>query len=203
MLDVLDQLAATSKRTEKEAILTAMTPDRAELFKKIGVAAYTPGITYNIKKYPRPTVYAGTSTLTTAIDALKSLSSRRITGNAAIKFISDLEGSLSAEDGEVLFRIIKKDLRCGVTDSTINKIWPDMIYVSPYQRCSSFSKKNLARLKLPAYSQTKADGMYLDIIAGDSSVIYRSRNCEVKPYNDQETDSLFIPGFVYLSLIHI
>lgn len=198
MLDVLNQLDATSKRTEKEAILAALSPDRAALFKKIGIATYSPGITYNIKKYPRPTVYAGTTTLDAAVDGLKTLSSRQLTGNAAIKYITALEGSLTAEDGEVLFRIVKKDLRCGVTDSTMNKIWPDLIYTSPYQRCSSFGKKNLEKLHLPAYSQTKSDGMYLDIIAAETDVIYRSRACEVKPYNNQVTDSLFIPGFVYM-----
>lgn len=197
MLDVLDQLAATSKRTEKEAILNALTPDQAKLFKQIGIAAYSPGITYNIVKYPRPVTYTGLNTLAEAVDGLKVLSSRSLAGKKAIEYMTRLEGSLSAEDGEVLFRVIKKDLRCGVTDSTMNKIWPDLIYTSPYQRCSSFNRKNLGKMRLPAYSQTKSDGMYLDIIASDT-VVYRSRNCEVKPYNNQVTDGLFMPGFVYM-----
>lgn len=198
MLHVLDQLAATSKRTEKESILQGLHAHQADLFKKIGIATYSPEISYNIKKYPRPTEYKGTNTLAAAIDGLKTLSSRQLTGNAAIKYLTELEGSLSADDGEILFRIVKKDLRCGLTESTMNKIWPDLIYTPPYQRCSSFSKKNLSKLKLPAYSQTKADGMYVDIIAGDTTVVYRSRACEVKPFNDQTTDSMFIPGFVYM-----
>ena len=197
MLKILNSLEATSKRTVKEAILAALTPAEAELFKKIGIATYSPGITYNIVKYPRPATYTGQNTLEAAIDGLKVLSSRSLTGKKAIEYITRLEGSLSAEDGEVLFRIVKKDLRCGVTDSTMNKVWPDLIYTSPYQRCSSFGKKNLAKIRMPAYSQTKSDGMYLDIIV-DKAVTYRSRACEVKPYNNQVTDGLFIPGFVYM-----
>lgn len=198
MLKILNALEATSKRTVKESILTNLSHDEAELFKKIGIATYSPEISYNIKKYPRPVAYAGTNTLSDAIDGLKALSSRQLTGKKAIDYITRLEGSLSAEDGEILFRIIKKDLRCGLTESTMNKIWPDLIYTPPYQRCSSFNKKNLAKLKLPAYSQTKSDGMYVDIIANDGKVIYRSRNCEVKPYNNQATDGMFEQGFVYM-----
>jgi DNA ligase-1 len=198
MLKVLNSLEATSKRTVKESILTNLSHDEAELFKKIGIATYSPGITYNIVKYPRPTVYTGLNTLEAAIDGLKVLSSRSLTGKKAIEYMTRLEGSLSADDGEVLFRIVKKDLRCGVTDSTMNKVWPDLIYTAPYQRCSSFSKKNLSKLKLPAFSQTKSDGMYVDIIANPTTVVYRSRTCEVKPFNNQETDGMFIPGFVYM-----
>jgi len=198
MLNVLNDLAATSKRTEKESTLQGLHAHQADLFKKIGIATYSPEISYNIKKYPRPTEYTGTNTLAAAIDGLKTLSSRQLTGNAAIKYLTDLEGSLSADDGEILFRIVKKDLRCGLTESTMNKIWPDLIYTPPYQRCSSFNKKNLAKLRLPAFSQTKSDGMYVDIIAGVTNVVYRSRNCEVKPYNNQALDGQFTPGFVYM-----
>lgn len=199
MLNVLTQLAATSKRTEKEEILKSLDAAQAAMFKKIGIATYSPGITYNIKKYPRPAEYKGTNTLVNALNSLTMLSSAQVTGNAAIKFMTELEGSLTAEDGEVLFRIIKKDLRCGVTDSTINKVWADLIYTPPYQRCSSLNKKTLAKIKLPAFSQTKADGMYVDIIVGSNSVVYRSRTCEVKKYNNQERDNHFLktPGFVY------
>lgn len=199
MLNVLNQLAATSKRTEKEAILEGLHAHQADLFKKIGVAAYSPGISYNIKKYPRPVSYLGTNTLEAAIDGLTVLTSRQLTGNKAIKYLAELEGSLSADDGEILFRIVKKDLRCGLTESTMNKVWPDLIYTPPYQRCSSFNKKNLAKIHLPAFSQTKSDGMYVDIIVPvNDLVVYRSRNCEVKKYNDQVTDGQFIPGFVYM-----
>lgn len=198
MLNVLDQLAATTKRTEKEAILAALTPDHAALFKKIGIATYSPEIAYNIKKYPRPTDYLGTTELATAIDGLKTLSSRQLTGKAAIDYMTRLERSLTAEDGEVLFRVVKKDLRCGLTESTMNKVWPNLIYTPPYQRCSSFNEKNLKKIKLPAFSQTKSDGMYVDIIAAESKVVYRSRNCEVKPFNNQVTDGEFEQGFVYM-----
>lgn len=198
MLNVLNQLAATSKRTEKEAILAGLTGDQVALFWKIGIAAYSPEIAYNIKKYPRPVEYRGVSSLAQAIDGLKVLSSRIMTGKTAITYMTQLEGSLTAEDGEVLFRIVTKDLRCGLTESTMNKVWPDLIYTPPYQRCSSFNKKNLAKIHLPAFSQTKSDGMYVDIIANKGSVVYRSRNCEVKKYNDHVTDAEFVQGFVYM-----
>lgn len=199
MLNILDQLAATKKRTEKEAILAGLQGDDAALFKKMGIAAYSPEISYNIKKYPRPVEYTGKASLEFAIDSLSVLSTRQFTGKKAIQFITLLEGSLTAEDGEVLFRIIKKDLRCGLTEGTMNRVWPDLIYTPPYQRCSSFNKGNLSKIKLPAYSQTKSDGMYVDIIVpADGSVVYRSRNCEVKAYNNQVTDGQFERGFVYM-----
>lgn len=198
MLNILNELAATNARTEKESILTNLSQADTVLFQKIGIAAYSPEISYNIKKYPRPTVYTGANTLSDAIDGLKTLSSRQLTGKKAIEYTTRLEGSLTAEDGEVLFRIIKHDLRCGLTEGTMNKVWPDLIYTPPYQRCSSFNKKNLAKIHLPAFSQTKSDGMYVDIIATGGKVVYRSRNCEVKPFNNQVTDGMFEQGFVFM-----
>lgn len=200
MLSILNELAATSKRTEKEAILTALDTDQAELLKRVGIATYNESINYYVKKYPRPKTHSATLTLTDALESLPRLTSRELTGKAALTFLTALEGHLSEEDGEVLNRIIVRDFKAGVTTSTLNKIWPDLIYVEPYERCSSFNEKNLRKIKFPAYSQTKADGLYVNIVVENGKVVYRSRNGLVKNFNDPVKDALFLraPNMVFM-----
>lgn len=201
MLDILNQLSATSKRTEKEAILTALIgTDREALFKRIAIATYSGDINYWVKKYPRAKTNSGVFMLDYALDCLTNLSTRQVTGNAALKFLTELESHLSADDSEVLNRIIARDLKCGMTEGTANRIWPGLVYVEPYQRCSSFNEKNLRKIKFPAFSQTKADGMYINIVVRGGKVEYRSRSGEVKKFNNAERDALFLryPGYVFM-----
>jgi hypothetical protein len=186
MLEIIKSLSATSKRTEKMAILESLQGDVERLFKKISKAAYDPEINYFIKKYDRPTSFNSSISLDFAINSLSSLTSRKVTGNAAIEFIQNLESSLSEDDAEVFNLIISRDLKCGVSTSTINKVWSDLIYDPPYMRCSSFNKKNLARIKFPAYSQTKEDGLYVDIIVRKTGEVeYRTRTGSLLALGDE------------------
>ncbi|MDW5334816.1 DNA ligase, partial [Acinetobacter baumannii] len=66
------------------------------------------------------------------------------------------------KSGELLIRILRKDLRAGFSDATINKVVPDLIPVFPYQRCSLPSEVKLKAWpwKDGIYLQEKADGMF-------------------------------------------
>lgn len=200
MLNIIDQIAATSSRLEKDAIIRGLVGEQAELFKKLAVATYTTAINYYVTKYPRPEAHWGTVDLSTALDNLKALSSRQVTGNKALAFLTALESTLSEEDGELLYRVIQRDLRAGFTEGTVNKVWPDLIYVHPYQRCSSFNPKNLAKVKFPAYSQTKSDGKYTDIIVEENQLRHMSRLGTVMPFGLSSRDRLFMkyPGYVFM-----
>jgi len=201
MLDTLNKLAATAKRTEKEAILKALSADDAELFKAVAVAAYSGDVNYYVKKYDRSDTHTGAVTLSEALQRLSALSSRQRTGGAAQAFLTALDADLSAADSEVLWRVIQRDLRCGVTATTANAIWPGLIYEHPYMRCSSFTKKNLARITFPCYSQTKADGLYVDIMVDEVGVVvYKTRSGETLDLNCEGRDAYFrqFKGFVFM-----
>lgn len=197
--DLIEAIAATSKRTEKEALVQATVgTDLEEVVKNVFVAAYDGTINYWLKEFPFPEEFADNYTLQAALVLLKRFSSRELTGNAAIEHATHIASQLSKEDAIIFDRIIKRDLRCGATDSTANKIWPGLIEEIPYQRCSSFNEKNLKKIKFPCFSQTKADGLYIDIIVKADSVTYRTRTGQKLLINDPDRDEILMTGKEYV-----
>jgi len=169
-------LKETSSRKEKEAILK--THYRNELLKHVFRLALDPMTQFHIKKIPEYKSIRGSSLdLQDAIIALGELSSRKVTGNAAIEYLRRLLASVTPDDAKVLERIIQKDPDCGVQASTVNKIWKDLVPEYPCMLASGFDQKLVDKIKFPAIVQTKMDGMRFNAIVNASSgVEYRSRN---------------------------
>jgi hypothetical protein len=110
------------------------------------------------------------------LPALYELSSRQVTGNAAIEYLRMLLTSLNEDDAKVLERIIDKSLDCGVQVSTANDVWPGLITEYPCMLCSPFEQKLVDKISFPAYAQMKMDGMRFNAIVRDSKCEFRSRN---------------------------
>ena len=110
------------------------------------------------------------------LPALYELSSRQVTGNAAIEYLRMLLSSLNEDDAKVLERIIDKSLDCGVQVSTANDVWPGLITEYPCMLCSPFEQKLVDKISFPAYAQMKMDGMRFNAIVRDGKCEFRSRN---------------------------
>jgi ATP-dependent DNA ligase len=76
----------------------------------------------------------------------------------------------------VIEKIIQKDLRCGVSVSTANKVWPNLVMDYPCMLCSQYEQKLVDKIKWPALVQLKMDGMRFNAIIRNGTVEYRSRN---------------------------
>lgn len=174
---IFDELMADSKKTAKRAILDREVGNT--LLQKVFIAALNPHINYWIKKIPVYEPSKETLCLDEAIDSLSALSDRTYTGHDAINYLADLLSSMNDRDAWVLERIIEGELRVGVSDSTINKVWPDLIPTMPYMRCETGSEKNLNRIAMPALIQTKADGLFINVIVVDRKVTYKTRQGRV------------------------
>lgn len=164
ILYILDELAENSSRLAKEAILRREKDN--ELLKSVFKAALDTTIQYYIRKIPEydgRVIGIGT-TLEYGIKCLSGLSDRVFTGNSGIEYLADILNGLNFDDACVVERIIKRDLRCGISESTVNKIWPGLIPDFPYMRCSlvTGSKINEFSWKDGVYSQLKADGMFIN-----------------------------------------
>jgi ATP-dependent DNA ligase len=107
---------------------------------------------------------------------LSHLSSRILTGNAGISHLQFLLSMSSADDAKVIERIISKDLKCGASESTANKIWPNLIHEYPCMLCTPFDEKLINKMKFPAMVQLKMDGMRFNAIVKDGKCEFRSRN---------------------------
>lgn len=172
---ILNELASTSSRLEKEAILHNNI-DNA-LLKRVCFLALDPFTNFYVRKIPNyiPNNGEGIS-LKFALDSIGDLSKRIVTGNAAIAHLQSNLEALSAEDAKVLERVIEKDLRCGVSEATVNKIWPGLIPTYPCMLASGYDEKLVNKITWPANVQLKLDGMRFNAIVKNGTVEFRSRN---------------------------
>lgn len=180
ILSILNELESTSSRLEKEAILKREKDN--ELLKQVFFLAYDPFTQFYQRKIPayKPAASNQADTLSSVIPSLAMLSTRQVTGNAAIEYLTKLLSSLIADDAKVLERIIAKDLKCGASESTANKIWPSLIHEYPCMLASAFDQKLVDKMSWPAMAQLKMDGMRFNAIVRhtpiNSTVEFRSRN---------------------------
>jgi hypothetical protein len=175
----LESLAANNSRNFKIEQLNANSDN--ELLREVVRLALDPFTQFYIRKIPAyETVIDPNSehqtTLEMALQNLFYLSSRQVTGNAAIEQLRYMLAALPADDAKVLERIIAKDLKCGVDVSTANKVWSGLIVDYPCMLCSPFEQKLVDKIKFPAYAQMKMDGMRFNAIVRDGKCEFRSRN---------------------------
>ena len=172
---ILDQLSATNSTIDKQNILRLYSDH--DLLKKVFFFAYDPQINFFIKKIPE-FVYDGSESvnLSDAIDLIFSkLSSREITGNAARDFLSSILSKMPLGDSDVLTRVVAKDMKCGVTATTVNKIWPGLIPQMKVMLASS----DLTKIRFPAIAQPKMDGLRAHFTLRENDVLIRTRNGNV------------------------
>ena len=158
--------------------------------------ALDPFTQFYIRKIPKyMTDAVPTRTLEAAINDLYDLSSRTVTGNDAIDWLTDILETLSADDAKVIERIIQKDLKCGVQVSTANTVWSGLVHEYPVMLCSPFEEKLVNKIKFPAYVQLKMDGMRFNAIVRDGKCEFRSRNGkEIQLLGNLEEDFIKMAG---------
>ena len=147
-----------------------------DLLQTVIILALDPFTQFYIRKIPKYTRGVHTIPLVQSCKQLKKLASREYTGNAAIEMLTSLLESSTPDDAKVLERIIQKDLKCGVSISTVNKVWPELIHDYPCMLCSASDEKLISKFEFPAMVQLKMDGMRFNAIVKNGVVEYRSRN---------------------------
>jgi hypothetical protein len=149
------------------------------------------------RKIPAYTCDGTNANIESILPALYDLSSRQVTGNAAIEYLRMLLSSLNPDDAKVLERIIDKSLDCGVQVSTANAVWSGLIKEYPVMLCSPFEQKLVDKIKFPAYVQLKMDGMRFNAIVRDGKCEFRSRNGkEIQLLGNLEQEFIALAGDV-------
>jgi len=183
ILTILRELDFNTGRLAKEDILKREYDN--QLLKKVIESALNPKINYFIRQIPDASSAEELELLDldSAINNLKMISDRKVTGNAARQLLSSILGGLTDDDAEVIRRIVLKDLRCGVNTATVNKIWKNLIPEFTYMRCdlSKSAKLDEWDWHNGIYSQEKADGMFTNIDVYDDEVVLTSRAGTIIP----------------------
>jgi DNA ligase-1 len=122
MFQIIQELEADNSRLAKEAILER-EKDNIELFQGIHLAL-SPYITFGVKKVP---TFSGPDGQGLPWEAFKELcellATRKLTGDDARSAIElALSASTKTQWNDWYRRILIKDLRCGVSEKTVNKV---------------------------------------------------------------------------------
>jgi len=184
VLSILEELAADNSRLAKESILNR--EKGCNVLKQTVRLALDPLTQFHIRKIPK---YAHSAlfkeSLAWGIGQLDILSRRQKTGNAAIDHLKFILENVSEKDALVIERIISKDLRCGVSVATANKIWPKLVHEFPCMLASGFEEKLVNKIPFPAYAQLKLDGMRCTAIVDNGGATLYSRNGKEIVLGDQ------------------
>lgn len=178
-------LESDNSRLAKEAVIKravaelGVNPDAAH-FLHCAKYTYDPFAKWGVKKVNE--VSGQTETVDDAWyffwTLLDDLKARALTGNAAREAISRVSELFSDDDwNKVCRRVLIKDLRCGITSTTINKFVPDQFKI-PLFGCqlavdSKGKPKKMRGLKRLEY---KLDGVRMLAVVKDGEVTLTSRN---------------------------
>lgn len=214
ILSILTEIKNDASILAKKRILEENKDN--EVLKRVLKLALDPGIVSGYKKLPEHT-FGNTETydLNTALDKLEAIYTRQLTGHAGRDFISNVFGSVSDDDREVLRRVLVKDLECGASDKITNDVFgKNFIKDEPYMRCSLADTKTIRNIDFETYgyavSETKMDGQYLNHTVINGSLTCTSRNGKVYDFlgsrdelmaklaaNVQRLDPRFESGVVF------
>lgn len=180
MLNMLDELRSTTKRTEKELILQKYKFNNdAQTYLKCSL---NPFWTFGIDKIVIP--HLGNKKMVGQYFEdfrilLFKLRDRKLTGNDARNTISSFIKNFDSQSQDLIVCAIKKDLRAGLSEKTVNKIMPGLIPVFDVQlatKLESLSDLN----QIQTYRvEPKFDGLRLISIYKDGVISFYTRNGNV------------------------
>ena len=180
--DIIAQLEADNSKLAKQAIIkSAMEEGLDEFFEGITMAL-DPLVTFGVKQVPeRSDVLTGQGLIWRDFKVLANqLINRELTGHAARDAIELVMSVATVEQWNGFYRrILIKDLRCGMSEKTVNKVAKDFPqYAVPVFTCSlahdsaNHEKKMVGKKQI----EIKLDGVrVITIIQGDKVEMF-SRN---------------------------
>ena len=173
---IIKDLETHNLRTNKEQIINA-NRDNAEFLEGCRLAL-DPIITFGLKQIPEKTTEDGPGLSWDSFTlALTGFVTRNITGNTARDMVATMMNSATQEQWNYWYRrILIKDLRCGVSDKTVNKVVKGAIPVFECQ-LSHDSANHESKVCGTKMIEVKLDGVrVLTVVYPDGQVDQFSRN---------------------------
>lgn len=191
VIEILEELEGASGSNAKKEILNAAHDN--ELLKRVFVAAGDPYTVYYVNKFAMPAAckamrgHGGPdddTVIVAFLGLLDKLSSRELTGNAAKDAVTEtLKGALTIQQ-KWCQRILLKNLRCGVQESTVNKVWPGTLKSFAVALATTVKSQFvegkgievLDEVTYPVRVEPKLDGLRCIAVKQDGIVTLYTRN---------------------------
>ena len=184
--DWIRDLESSDSRLHKESVI-----EKALMAAKLGSAnaqcflfncyqAYNPYFVFGVKKVPETEGLEGKTNPWPKFWGLcESLRTRSVTGHAARDAIQHIAEQFdSVEWNNLARRVLIKDLRCGITERTLNKVLGKTEWAIPVFTCqlATDSNKHVAKMKGVKRLEQKLDGVRVLAVVTKTSVRLYSRN---------------------------
>ena len=178
--EIIAKLEADNSRLAKEAVIQeAMEQGLDEFFEGVRMCL-DPLVTFGVKQVPEATVDGQGLSWEVFKDLANKLVARELTGHAARDAIELTKNLATIEQWNMFYRrILIKDLRCGVSEKTVNKIakkFPQ--YAIPIFTCAlahdsaNHEKKMIGTKQI----EVKLDGVRVLAVCREGKVELFSRN---------------------------
>jgi len=187
--DWIRDLESSDSRIHKETVI-----EKALMAAKLGSSsaqcflfncyqAYNPFYTFNVKQVPETVGIKDQENHWPEFWALlEELRTRGVTGNRAKDKIQELSERFDSEEWNMVCRrVIIKDLRCGISEKTLNKVlgkseWKIPVFTVQLAQDSTDQPKKLRGIKR---LEVKLDGVRVIAVINGSNISLYSRNGKV------------------------
>lgn len=186
-IDILEELESNNSRIFKEELLE--THHNNELLRRVFTVVGDPYVNFYVAKFKSPKVRQHHKSDDAVVESFlelleKELATRNITGNDAKKAVEQFFLTLDERQAKWCTRILLKNLRCGVQETTVNKIWPGSITKFAVQLAetlgSHFEKDKGVILddcvSYPVRVEPKLDGLRCIAVKHNGEVMMFTRN---------------------------
>jgi len=182
---LIKQLAETASRTEKELILSKILTnallgdkDSVRFLQYFGIA-YNPFQTLGIKQIPKSNSTATVDNWDLFDTLIDLLGGRQATGHAAQDAVEQTMNQMTQESWNGFAKLVlEKDMRCGVSVKTFNKVVGKSEYTIPEFECQLATDGAEVPSKLKGFArlEAKLDGVRVIGIASPDACTLYSRN---------------------------
>jgi DNA ligase-1 len=180
-VDWIDDLESSDSRIHKEKVIEKalmaanLGSANAQIFLFNCFLAYNPFFTYNIKQVPETENLINKANPWTRFWALcEALRTRSISGNRMRQSVADLSLEFDSDEwNKICRRVLIKDLRCGISEKTLNKILKKTQWAIPTFSCqlATDSENHANKLTGKVRLENKLDGVRVLAYIGTSNVV--------------------------------
>ena len=197
ILEILEQLRNTSSTKEKCNILLSHK-DNKDLEKVLKYTYDKVDFTYGVTPSTVLDFDSNEYSDKEMFEVLDILNRREVTGHSALALAKNFYVSCDNTIKDLFLKILDRDLKIGVNEKTLNKVFKGIVPKPNYCRCDLLSEKTLKKFTFPGFIQLKCDGTYREAYVHNGIVEFKTRSGE--PYKNPVLEEILktLPDGYYL-----